>query len=351
MQRVFFRKFLPKLTGAVCLCVAASTLGASAQTISAQQLGARIAEAQAQTSELQTRLDNLSSRADTIRVAGLFGESDEEKAARLQFQQHEQAQDSSIATLNQRVGDVEDSLRRLTGQAEQLDHRLSELGERMTRMQKDFDYKLCELAAQQLGATADSGDQNGLPCNSTAQEGSPAAPGSNGHPPPASGQAIHLAPPPGVLGTLPRNDAANPAQQSSAPPTQFASIDARAQFDGALNMLGKGRYEEASAAFRSFADTYPQDELASQAIYWVGDIAFVQKDYSGAARAFAEELKKYPDSPRAAEGMLKLGQSLIAMNQRKEGCRALGTLPNEYPSASKSISDQALAARRAARCR
>jgi tol-pal system protein YbgF len=251
------------------------------------------------------------------------------------------------------MGDVEDTLRRLTGQVEQLDHRVSELGERMARMQKDFDYKLCALAAQQLGAPADSGDQNGLPCNGSGQQAGMAGPGTSVGPPSqaTSGQSIHLAPPPGILGTLPRGDVGNLPQQSSAPPNQFASIDARAQFDAALNMLGKERYEEASATFRTFADTYPQNDLAPQAVYWVGDIAFVQKDYSNAARAFAEELKKYPASPRAPESMLKLGQSLIAMNQKKEGCRALGTLASEYPSATKSISDQALAARRSAGCR
>jgi tol-pal system protein YbgF len=247
------------------------------------------------------------------------------------------------------MGDVEDSLRRLTGQVEQLDHRLSELGDRMVRMQKDFDYKLCAISAQQLGTSSDSGDQSGLPCGGAGrQTGMYQQPGNSVAPQNTGGDTVHLAPPPGILGTLPRGDAPT---EIGAPPNQTASLDTRPQFESALNMLAKAQYDEARAAFRGFADTYPQDELAPQAIYWVGDIAFVQKDYSGAARAFAEELKKYPSSPRAPESMLKLGQSLIAMNQKKEGCRALGTLTSEYPSASKSVSDQALAARRTAGCR
>jgi tol-pal system protein YbgF len=116
-------------------------------------------------------------------------------------------------------------------------------------------------------------------------------------------------------------------------------------------MLAKAQYDEARAAFRGFADTYPRDDLAPQAVYWVGDIAYVQKDYAGAARAFAEELKKYPASPRAPESMLKLGQSLIAMNQKREGCTALGALASRYPAASKSVADQAFSARKAAGCR
>ncbi|MEI9931786.1 MAG: hypothetical protein WDM89_14925 [Rhizomicrobium sp.] len=41
--------------------------------------------------------------------------------------------------------------------------------------------------------------------------------------------------------------------------------------------------------------------------------------------------------------MLKLGQSLIAMGQIKEGCTTLGALSSKYPAASKTISAQAAA--------
>jgi tol-pal system protein YbgF len=309
----------------------------------------RVSVAESEADRLSEQISAMSARPHETKVADLFGESDEEKAARLQ---HEQAQDSSIATLNQRVGDLEQTLRGLTGQVEQLDHRLSELSERLTRMQKDFDYKLCALSAQQLGASTDSGDESGLPCSAPGQQSGMVSPSAGGIPPQAaSREPIHLAPPPGVLGTLPHSDFGHLPEPSSAPPDELASIDTRPQFESALNMLAKAQYEEARAAFRGFADTYPRDDLAPQAIYWVGDIAFVQKDYAGAARAFAEEIKKYPASPRAPESLLKLGQSLIAMNQKKEGCTALGALASRYPSASKSVTDQALTARKTAGCR
>ena len=81
--------------------------------------------------------------------------------------------------------------------------------------------------------------------------------------------------------------------------------------------------------------------MAPQAVYWVGNIAFLQKDYAGAAHSFAEELKKYPTSSRAPDSMLKLGQSLIALGQIKEGCLALGALSGKYPNASKTVTAQA----------
>ena len=117
-----------------------------------------------------------------------------------------------------------------------------------------------------------------------------------------------------------------------------------------MKLLAKAQYDEARSAFRSFADGYPADELAPQAVYWLGDIAYIQKDYAAAARAFAEEIKKYPDSTRAPESMLKLGQSLIAMGNKQEGCTTLAALPTKYPSA-QNVATRAATERKTAHCK
>jgi len=316
----------------------------------ARALKTRLAADEAQAARLEGKIATGQDRTGAMQVADLFGESDQEKQARLQ---REQAQDSSIASLNERVSDLENTLRQLTGQMEQLDHRVGEFDAKIARMQKDFDYKLCTLSAQQLSAGGSADDQNALPCNGAPVQsnlGAPAAPIQMGAPP-ASNGPVHLAPPPGVLGTLPPG-APLPQQTDSqdGPSMQTASIDTHPQFDAALNLLAKAQYDEARAAFRSFADTHPKDDLTPQAVYWVGDIAYVQKDYPNAAHAFAEEIKRFPASPRAPESMLRLGQSLLAMNQKKEGCTFLAALPKTYPAASKTVQAQALGARKAADC-
>ena len=264
-------------------------------------------------------------RSQNMQLAGLFGESDEEKAAR---QQHEDNQDALITELRQNVRDLEQSLRQLTGQNEELGHRIQLLSDRLDRQQKDYDYKLCTLSAQLLGASTTQDPTNGgISCNPTATANA----ATTSQPASSSGG--------GVLGTLPAGPGATPT-----------SPDARPQFDSAMNLLAKAQYDEARAAFRNFADTYPKDDLAPQALYWVGDIAYVQKDYMGAAQAFAEGIKKYPTSSRGPDSMLKLGQSLIAMGQNKEGCLTLGDLKRKYPKTPAAILSQATGAR-AASCR
>jgi tol-pal system protein YbgF len=274
--------------------------------------------------------------ASYVRVASLFGESDEEKAARLQ---HEADQDAQIRALNAKLQDLEATLRTLTGQNEELSHRVGDLDAKIERQRKDFEYRLCALAAQQLGAQPGQGDPNAVPCpgSPVAAVAPPAATASAQDAAPSAG----MAPPPGVLGTLPASQAAAP------PPADDAS---RAEFAAAMNLLAKASYDEARAAFRAFADAHPASDLAPQAVYWAGDIAYVQKDYDGATRQFAEVIKKYSTSSRAPDSMLKLGQSLLASGDKKGGCTALAALPTKYPKADKAVLAQGADLRKSA-CR
>src|SRR6202000_2364881 len=105
----------------------------------------------------------------------------------------------------------------------------------------------------------------------------------------------------------------------SGPQTAPSVRTGGSQYDRAMNLLAKAQYAEASAAFRAYADANPDDgDLSPPAIYWIGDIAYVQHAYPTAIRAFAEQIKKYPTSPRGSDSMLKLGQSLLAQGQTKE---------------------------------
>jgi tol-pal system protein YbgF len=290
--------------------------------------------------------------------AQLFGPSDAQKAQEAaqdqalsdlqnQVQQQGQQQDARLRQLEDKVQSLTDSLSQATGANENLNHQLDLLNQKLDSQQKDFAYRLCMVSAQQLGAAA--GDQ-GLNCAAAGSGGggnagfAPApsqgfTPGQ-ALPPLTSSAPTPLARPPGTLGTLP----ASPRGAASA-----ASGGSSAQFDTAMNLLAKAQYAEASAGFRSYADTYPGDgDLSPQAIYWIGDIAYVQGDYQAAARAFAEQIKKYPDSSRTPDSMLKMGQSLLATGQTSGGCTTLGLLTKtKYPQASAGTLAAAAGARKA----
>jgi len=298
--------------------------------------------------------------------AQLFGESDEEKAAR---QAHEDGQDAQtkqladgLTALSDRVKTLEDNvqtltqaLSRATGANEELSHQLALSNERLDRAEKDFAYRLCTLSAQQLGAAPDN---QGLNCAAAGTGAPPSAPPGPGRLtpgatlPPLDGNsgnataAVGPGRPPGTLGTL---SSSGPGGNAAPPPAGAISGRGAAQFDAAMNLLAKAQYTEASAAFRAYADANPGDnDLSSQSIYWIGNIAFVRQDYPTASRSFAEMLKKYPNASRAPDAMLKLGQSQLALGQTSGGCIALGLLTKKkYPNASDSTLAAAAGARKA----
>lgn len=297
--------------------------------------------------------------------AQLFGPSDEEVAAQ---RAHEDGQDSRIQQnarelqqtnvelrqvqeqgqsqlrdLNDRVRSLTDSLARATGANEELSHQISLLNARIDQQQKDFNYRLCTLSAQNLGADAGT-----LNCAATG-----AGPAVRSNAPVQLSPGAALPPlddnpnrgrPPGVLGTLP----AGPGPRPSAAIDNGAS-----QFDSAMNLMARAQYPEAAAAFRGYADTHPDDEnLSAQSLYWVGTIAYMQQDYPAASRAFAEAAKKYPKASRTPESLLKLGQSLVAQNQASSGCTVFrGITPKQYPNASPSTLAAVATAKKSANCK
>ena len=298
--------------------------------------------------------------AAPVAQAQLFGPSDDEKA-------HEASQDSQLSALaaqNQqlegRIQVLEDKSRSLTeslagatGANEDLRHQIDLLNQKIDQQQKDFAYRLCMVSAQQLGA---GGDDQGLNCAASGTAAAGAAPPPPGAMPAGTplppvdatptGQTAMAVPnpltptplarPPGVLGTLP----------SGTPP--LPSGGGSRQFDAAMNLLSKAQYDEAKVDFRAYADANPDDDdLSAQSIYWVGDIDYIQRDYQGAITAFAEQIKKYPKSPRGPDSMLKLGQSLLAMGRTQEGCTTLGAIKSKFPDAPAATVTLAAGTRKA----
>jgi len=233
-----------------------------------------------------------------------------------------------------RVDEIEASVTRLTGQMEEIGHRIDQLVTQTERMQKQMEFDATQRANAQVSASPPPpGDQ--LASVAPAPDANAATPLPGSAPPaPAT---------PGVLGQIPAG---------STLPTPAPAPDPKRDFDSAMNLLSRAQYDDASDSFRKFAADNPEDERASAALYWTGDIAYsAKKDYESAARDFAELLKRYPTAARAPDSMLKLGLSLFELGQMNEGCAALAALPAKYPQASPAIKTRATNERRDAMCR
>lgn len=254
-----------------------------------------------------------------------------------------------------RLNDVENSLRDLRGQVETLTFQVRQLTEQLDLARKESNYRLGALeGGAPAGAFATPGTAPPAVIAPAATRPAVGGPAVSPQPKPASGSygaPIKLTPgtgsdaqgrPAGTLGSVPAN---------ALPEDATGGLSPRQQYDAAMELLSRAQYVEAQSAFRGFVVANPADELAGPAQYWVGDISFTQKDYGGAAKSFADLLKRYAKTPRAPDAMLKLGLSLMELGQKKEGCTTLGAIKSKYPNANKAVLDRAAKRATEAQCK
>lgn len=97
--------------------------------------------------------------------------------------------------------------------------------------------------------------------------------------------------------------------------------------------LLRRQFGEAEAGFRTFIEKYSDHSLAGSAQYWLGETYYAQNDFKQAAQSFLKGYRQYPKSRRAADSLLKLGISLGRLGQKQQACAAYGAVGSEYPKA------------------
>jgi tol-pal system protein YbgF len=75
--------------------------------------------------------------------------------------------------------------------------------------------------------------------------------------------------------------------------------------------LKQADYPAAEVALKAFVEQHPNDPMAGNAQYWLGETFYTRGRYAEAATAFAEGYKRWPKSSKAADELLKLGMSRI----------------------------------------
>jgi TolA-binding protein len=69
----------------------------------------------------------------------------------------------------------------------------------------------------------------------------------------------------------------------------------------------------------------------------MGESLFQNQRYHDAAEAFLAVSTKYEASARAADALLRLGQSLAALGEKEAACASLGEVVRKYPHASANV--------------
>jgi len=170
----------------------------------------------------------------------------------------------------------------LSGQIQALNDSVDELKARMNKI------------GQQLDAIQSTQQNiNQPPAGQTPQPGQPGQPGQP--------QAANQAPPADVL------------------------------YNNALRDYNSGNFDLASQEFGDYLKYYQNTDLAGNAQFYLGDIAYRQGNYEAAVKSYDTVIEQYPDGNKAAAAQLKKGYALLELGQRQAGVRELNALITRYP--------------------
>lgn len=288
-----------------------------------------------------------------------------------------------------RIQQLEDRLRTLTGQNEELQYRNRRLEEQVRQLQSGAGAPGAQLPAPNQAATPPAAPQQ--PYSQPAQQpgyGQPQAPmvqpqpavpqgggrrgdafdpsrdpnapgvpralgggqlpmeQSGGMPAGrAAGAPMDLSNGNGgyVQGGYPQGGAQSAAKQPPAAAaggaltTQPPSQTPRDEFDLGIGYMQRRDYALAEETMRNFAQKYPDNPLTADAQYWLGESFFQRQMYRDAAEAFLAVTSKHEKSGKAPDALLRLGQSLSALKEKEAACAALGEIGRKYPQASSSV--------------
>jgi tol-pal system protein YbgF len=143
-------------------------------------------------------------------------------------------------------------------------------------------------------------------------------PGQPGMAPPAAQDGNHVPGGPGGQAQMPA------VQAPQAPPVDQL-------YQSALRDYNSAKYAVATSEFGDVIRYYPQDALAGNSQYYMGEISYRQGKYDAAVKYFDAVLEQYSGNSKAPAAQLRKGQSLIAMGQKDAGVRELRSLVQRYP--------------------
>lgn len=283
-----FRKTALLAISATITLVPASAL-AQRQPPSPEQ---RIERLERQVNEMQRQVFPKGRPADTA------GFSDEPAASQ-----------SSVLTLSQRLDSVERQMTDLLRQSEENGNRLQQMAADLAKLRTDQDQRIAALE-QRISEAATV-----APVQAPATEPTPKP--SATKPTKPSGASK------GETASIGGPSPASP----SATPTTDAGEDA---YSEGFHQWEAGNYDQAITSLRAFTAAYPKHKRVSYANNLIGRSLLSKGNARGAAEAFLANYRGNPGGDRAPDSLLGLGQSLLALGQPGQACKAYQELDAVY---------------------
>ncbi|MCP5404636.1 MAG: tol-pal system protein YbgF [Pseudomonadaceae bacterium] len=213
---------------------------------------------------------------------------------------------SVMADLEQRMQELERESSQMNGGVEKLSNAVERLAHQIEQLAKDFDLRLRDLEAAQGGG------------NVVAQS----SPAARDDTPPAA------------------QEVAAPAKSGLADAATLVAVpdglSAEEHYNRAYAYLTAADYPNAKTWLEAFLKDHPQDKLADNANYWLGEVHLVQNDPKGAVVAFKKGLEAFPKGAKAPANLLKMGTALQQLKQPQLARGAWEKLVKDFPKSDEA---------------
>ena len=105
----------------------------------------------------------------------------------------------------------------------------------------------------------------------------------------------------------------------------------KADFEAALGIFRAGQFAQAQTAFADFVKRYPQSGYNASALFWLGNAQYATRNYNEAIANFRSMLSLAPDHAKAPEAVLSIANCQIELKDTKAARRTLEDLTKAYP--------------------
>ncbi|MBN2139372.1 MAG: tol-pal system protein YbgF [Desulfovibrionaceae bacterium] len=105
-----------------------------------------------------------------------------------------------------------------------------------------------------------------------------------------------------------------------------------ALYQEGLRLARADQPQAARKALTEFLSSQPKSALVPNALYWIGETFYSEKNFTEAVLAFKEVTRRFPKHEKSAAALLKIGMSHLKAGDRDNAAFYLRALVDEFPA-------------------
>jgi tol-pal system protein YbgF len=123
-----------------------------------------------------------------------------------------------------------------------------------------------------------------------------------------------------------------PSASASGPPPASADV----LYSNGLRDINGKHYDLATQEFQDYLRYYGDTDLASNAQFYLGEVAFMQNQFQAALDAYNKVIENYPKSFKTASARMRKGFCLSELGQKASAVRELRAVVRIYPGTDEA---------------